>query len=340
MTQSLPYGKIKCFDGVYRNHTKIIGRCTCHLHIGYISEDLLKKHKCIEKGCYYFFKYESAPYWQTVINAKKEKEISKKKQRKAEEKKAQILLLAANLVEYNDSIMFLNATSTENQHTYRLTFISLKQQWIKELPEIFKDRLSVGIYLKRVTYDREAQLKLLQNKKRQMPKADKETAKKYLIETVRYYTQKHIKSQGQEENIFYKQTGLCRKTIIKFKNGSNVRLSTIKKIMLFLSHDEIKSIEHLYTLKGLPLSIIKKLNETAIDLKANITLARKDDSSENTTVYFSFSDYDPLLPYKTCYKLEVSKGLYSKSEYHFNERIRLNLLWDNITEDFQIKDVH
>ena len=66
-------------DGVNRND-KPCGFCHCHLHRGYVSSDLLKKHNCTGRECKYFTRYNDSPYFidryrRNIAKNKSDKEV-------------------------------------------------------------------------------------------------------------------------------------------------------------------------------------------------------------------------------------------------------------------------
>lgn len=54
----------------------VVGYCHHRDHNGYISKRTLKEHKCIEKNCRCFEKYD-VQYWDTLIDKKVIKKLSK-----------------------------------------------------------------------------------------------------------------------------------------------------------------------------------------------------------------------------------------------------------------------
>lgn len=52
---------------------KAVGYCHHRQHKGYLSPNLIKCHKCVEKNCRYFSKYKDNIYWirKDVLKAKK-----------------------------------------------------------------------------------------------------------------------------------------------------------------------------------------------------------------------------------------------------------------------------
>ena len=75
---------------IYTVQKNIVGYCRYNLHRGKLNVKLLREHKCLEKQCPFFDRYEESPYWDKVARAKEEKarrkrEKAAKKQREREE---------------------------------------------------------------------------------------------------------------------------------------------------------------------------------------------------------------------------------------------------------------
>ena len=64
------------FDGKNRSE-KPLGFCHYAEHKGYISSDLLKKHKCLEKGCHFLSKYEDSPFFVDRARRNEDKKLKK-----------------------------------------------------------------------------------------------------------------------------------------------------------------------------------------------------------------------------------------------------------------------
>ena len=58
------------------------GYCHCERHRGFLNVKLMKKHKCIEKKCTFFEKYETHEYWKAIARKKELKEERKKSKNK------------------------------------------------------------------------------------------------------------------------------------------------------------------------------------------------------------------------------------------------------------------
>lgn len=53
-----------------RIHVRPIGYCHCDAHIGYVTVELMRKHKCLEKGCTFFEVFKDHPYWKEMYTKK------------------------------------------------------------------------------------------------------------------------------------------------------------------------------------------------------------------------------------------------------------------------------
>ena len=69
---------------VYTVQKNIVGYCRYNLHPGKLNIKLFLEHKCLQKECPFFLKYEESPYWDQVARAKEKK--AQRKQEKAEQK--------------------------------------------------------------------------------------------------------------------------------------------------------------------------------------------------------------------------------------------------------------
>lgn len=80
------------------NKKKIAGRCSGLIHPGYLTDTLMKEHKCIERNCRHFVKLEEFPYWINRQTEKENKLIAKEHRRRINEnRRAQELEEQADL---------------------------------------------------------------------------------------------------------------------------------------------------------------------------------------------------------------------------------------------------
>lgn len=71
------------YVGMYRKN--IVGCCHCATHPGKLTKHLMLEHNCVQKGCWYFEKYDCASYWRGKQLRKQAKEKTREQQRKAKE---------------------------------------------------------------------------------------------------------------------------------------------------------------------------------------------------------------------------------------------------------------
>ena len=71
---------------IYTVQKNIVGYCRYNLHRGKLNVKLLREHKCLEKQCPFFDKYEESPYWDKVARAK-EKKAQRKREKAAQKQR-------------------------------------------------------------------------------------------------------------------------------------------------------------------------------------------------------------------------------------------------------------
>ena len=79
--------KLVSGDYVYISKNKLLGYCHCDLHKGYLTKSIYTKHKCAEKQCSFFQKFDNCPYWQAkrIHQEYKKTAVQKKNDKKARE---------------------------------------------------------------------------------------------------------------------------------------------------------------------------------------------------------------------------------------------------------------
>ena len=66
---------LRCIDGSIHGCGRCVGYCTYEGHEGFLTHDMQKKHKCLEKGCYYHHIKPAAPKKTRIDNKALQKEI-------------------------------------------------------------------------------------------------------------------------------------------------------------------------------------------------------------------------------------------------------------------------
>ena len=65
------------------NMKKAVGYCHSGQHQGFMSEKMIKSHKCLAKNCPYLEKYENAEFWIRRAQIKELKKLRKEAERVA-----------------------------------------------------------------------------------------------------------------------------------------------------------------------------------------------------------------------------------------------------------------
>lgn len=81
----------KTIDGSYCRGDNRVGFCWSSLHKGSLTKKQMEKHKCIEKNCPSFQKYENSTYWQVRDRDKSKKKEAKNRAKELKRKKAEYL---------------------------------------------------------------------------------------------------------------------------------------------------------------------------------------------------------------------------------------------------------
>lgn len=146
-------------DGNQCNQKQRVGYCWSETHRGYLTLPLMRAHKCIEKGCKHFQKYERAPYWNDKEINKAQKKIhhsEQKQQAKQEEK----ILQQVRAFTKGDKNFFAISVHKE-LHRYVVQYIRF--EWIdiafyaRELSQV----CGVPIYLKEIKNSYDMKQKIL-----------------------------------------------------------------------------------------------------------------------------------------------------------------------------------
>ena len=60
---------------------RAVGYCHNPKHMGYLSKNNLKQHKCLAKNCMYLHKYEDRQFWKDREKRKADKKARKRDER-------------------------------------------------------------------------------------------------------------------------------------------------------------------------------------------------------------------------------------------------------------------
>ena len=94
--------KVTLIDGK-TSYKRPIGYCFCDTHRGYISKELLKSHKCLQKQCPFLRKNEEHPYWNDREKRREDKKL-KKFMSKTYTNEEMALLICSQLFEFKSDV--------------------------------------------------------------------------------------------------------------------------------------------------------------------------------------------------------------------------------------------
>lgn len=158
-------------DKNFRNYTTVnggrcdvrqrIGYCWLEKHRGYITKQILEEHRCIEKNCNFFQKYEDAQYWQ-----EKEKQRKLRKQRKKEKKEIQkqeqnILCLFREKTKDFDNFAIVGVAKVGK--IFEVSFVTLEYRHMQPIVDAIRDETKEKILLREIKTDK-SKKRLLINK--------------------------------------------------------------------------------------------------------------------------------------------------------------------------------
>lgn len=143
---------VKCIDGIRRSYKRCIGFCNNNIHRGFITKELIPKHKCLERKCIFFDAIEDHPY---ILKHQKQEQLKNiKKQNKKNAKK--IVEFAEKMLPEGVEVIFC-------KHLYASTFILiLHSSAFYNSCELFKgihSELNFQVYIKNIS---EKQIKAIE----------------------------------------------------------------------------------------------------------------------------------------------------------------------------------
>ena len=139
----------RTIDGRYANSERIIARCHCSTHPGYLTQALMKSHNCMAKDCSFLQKVNSE-YWELLEERARRRKLWRKKIRlqKKHQKMREIESekLIRRILEANGQIYV--TTIEESKHYFTVNYIY--DQWVDLSFEVrlLRERLGRGIKLK------------------------------------------------------------------------------------------------------------------------------------------------------------------------------------------------
>lgn len=123
----------KILDKNYKNYTTVnggkctvgqrVGYCWLDKHRGYITKQILEEHKCIEKNCSFFQKYEDAPYWKEKEKRKKLRQERKQKEKEKQNAEEKLLNLFRNKTQHIEDFAITSVVKEGN--VFKVSYVSL-----------------------------------------------------------------------------------------------------------------------------------------------------------------------------------------------------------------------
>ena len=137
MGQKKPYDLVRCINGSKSLYDNCVGFCNSSLHKGYITENLMYRHQCLEKNCPSFYCLNKNPYW---INKKRIDILkSQKKQIRKEQK-----IMEESIIQ--NSPEELKAFFCK--HLYDDVYMLLVKKEFAIPHDYFRELLDVSVYIK------------------------------------------------------------------------------------------------------------------------------------------------------------------------------------------------
>lgn len=117
-----PEGTIYCktIDGSTCDSNKCIGFCWSKLHKGFITQNLLKQHQCMEKNCPSFQKFSEANYWIEKENKIIQKKNIKQMKKEIAVHEEKILLKIRNLTIHDLNFYPISVEFKDNSYEVRI----------------------------------------------------------------------------------------------------------------------------------------------------------------------------------------------------------------------------
>lgn len=148
----------KLLDKNYKVYTTInggkcsvgqrIGYCWLDKHSGYITKQILDEHKCIEKECSFFQKYEDAPYWIEKEKRKKLRKERKQKEKEKQKSEEKILQLFREKTKTIDG--FAITSVVKNGNIFKVSYVSLHSVNLQHELDAVKKEMNCRIYLNEI----------------------------------------------------------------------------------------------------------------------------------------------------------------------------------------------
>ena len=131
---------------------KRIGYCWSKCHKGYVTKAILDEHKCIEKNCDAFQKYEDAQYWKDKEKQRQKRKEHKNNKKEIKAKEEYILSLFREATK--DFEDFAITSVNKEGNVYKVNFVKLNYVSLSGIVDDVRRKSGVGrIYLHEIKTD-------------------------------------------------------------------------------------------------------------------------------------------------------------------------------------------
>lgn len=148
----------KLLDKNYKNYTTVnggkctvgqrIGYCWLEKHRGYITKQILEEHKCIEKNCSFFQKYEDAQYWKEKEKRKKLRQERKQKDKEKQQSEERLLKLFRERTKHIEDFAITSVIKEGN--VFKVSYVSLHYINLEYELQQIREEMKCKIFLREI----------------------------------------------------------------------------------------------------------------------------------------------------------------------------------------------
>ena len=131
----------RCIDGTIHGCSRCKGYCVFSEHPGFLIEEQMKEHHCIEKGCFYFAPKESAP------------------RRKNKEQTMDIAGMISERLQEYEGMKVIRAE--ENGESWTAYYVAIAEYAIQNIEKQLADMFGRKVTMKKLPYSFENAARLI-----------------------------------------------------------------------------------------------------------------------------------------------------------------------------------
>ena len=149
-------------DKNFRNYTTVnggkcdigqrIGYCWLEKHRGYITKQILEEHRCIEKNCRFFQKYEDAQYWREKEKQRKLRKEGKREKKEIQKQEQSILQLFREKTKDFDSFAIVDVSKVGR--IFEVSFVTLEYKHMQPIVDAVREETKEKILLREIKTDK------------------------------------------------------------------------------------------------------------------------------------------------------------------------------------------